>query len=159
MWVETKLRVIAILKTLTQPTGTFYIVADNVPLDRSDLHQYLIVVKPTRDSVQIPVTSQTRTHVMNFAIEVTSQQVLTGLPIANETNLEAYADAITALLEKYPRLESIRTDADPGRIGLAGVQSTFVAGSQFQTPTPYSATQHYGVTVNLQVTFDRQTGC
>jgi hypothetical protein len=159
MWVETKLRVIEILKTLTRPTGTYYIVADNVPLDRADHHQYLIVVKSTRDTVQTPVTSQMRTHVMNFAIEVTSQQVLTGLPIVNETTLESYADAITALLERYPRLESIRTDADPGRIGLAGVQSTLVGGAQFQTPTPYASTQHYGVTVPLQVTFDRQTGC
>lgn len=155
MWVETKVRVIEILKTLTRPVGTYYVVADNVPPSRSDHHWYLIVVKSNRDTVQAPLSSDSRTHVLNFGVQVTSQQVLTGLPIVNETNIEAYADAITALLEQYPQLNDPTT-----RTGLKGVKEIFVAGSVFQTPNPYAeATQHYSVTVNLQVTFRRATGC
>ena len=160
MWFEVKQRVIAILKTLGDDpiTGTHCIVADSIPPTRSDHHGYVIIVKPNRDAVQTPLTSDSRTHVLGFAIECYSPQALTGQAIANEYRIEAYADAITALLERYPRLEDITT-----RIGLTGVQSVFIAGSVFQTPRPYpdgqTGQQYYSVTVNLQVTFKRATGC
>lgn len=164
MWFEAHRRIIDILKTVgTSPVlGSYCVVADNVPPDRADHHWYVIIVKPTRDSVQAPITADTRTHVMNFAIECYSQQVLTGSPIEQEWRIMAYADVITALLERYPRLESVPSEGDPGRVGLTGVQSIFVSGSQFQTPRPYpdsTTTQYYSVTVNLQVTFRRATGC
>lgn len=162
MWVETKQRMISILKTLTAPTGTSYLVAESIPSTISDHHAYVIIVKSNRDTVQTPNTVGLRTHVLNFAIECYSPQVLTGVAIVNEYRIEAYADAITALLERHPRLESLPSGDNPGGIGLTGVQSTFVSGSQFQTPRAYpdgSTQQYYSVTVNFQVTFDRVRGC
>jgi hypothetical protein len=165
MWFETKQRIIEILKTLGDDpvTNTHCTVADSIPFTRSDHHGYVILVKPSRDSVQAPVTADTRTHVLNFAIECYSPQVLTNTPIVQEYRIEAYADVITALIERYPRLESVPTDVSPGRVGLTGVQGIFVSGSIFQTPRAYpdgqTAQVYYSVTVNLQVTFDRATGC
>jgi hypothetical protein len=163
MWVETKRRIIDILKTLEAVAGTHYTVPDSTPLSRADHHGYLIWVRPNRDALQTPTMSDQRTHVLNFSIDCFSLQVLTGLPVVNEWKIEAYADAITALLEKYPRLESIPTESDPGRVGLTGVQSTFLNGTVFQTPRPYpdgnQQQQFYTCTVSLQVTFDRATGC
>ncbi len=163
MWVETKQRIIEILNTLTPLTGTVVTVADSIPGSRSDHHGYLILVRPNRDAIQTPLISDSRTHVLNFNIDCYSQQVLTNLPIVNEYRIEAYADAITALLERFPRLESLPTDGSPGRVGLTGVQSTFVSGSVFQSPRPYAdgnqQQQFYSCTVTLQVTFKRQTGC
>lgn len=163
MWFEVRRRIIDILNTLTPVEKTTCIVADSTPGSRSDQHGYLILVRPSRDAVQTPVASESRTHVLTFGIECISPQVLTGLPIVNEYRVDAYADAITALLERSPRLESIPTVSDPGRVGLTGVQSTFVSGSVFQSPRPYpdgqSQQQFYSVTVSLQITFKRSTGC
>lgn len=163
MWFEVRRRIIDILNTLTPVEKTTCIVADSIPGSRSDLHGYLITIRSNRDAIQTPVAPDSRTHVLAFSIECTSPQVLTNLAIVREYRVDAYADAITALLERYPRLESIPTDSDPGRVGLTGVQSTFVSGSVFQSPRPYpegqQTQQFYSVTVNLQVTFKRATGC
>lgn len=163
MWFEVRRRIIDILNTLTPVTNTTCIVSDSIPGSRADFHGYLINVRPNRDAVQTPVATESRTHVLNFSIECTSPQVLTNLAIVQEYRIDAYVDAITALLEHYPRLESIPTDVAPGRVGLAGVQSTFVSGSVFQSPRPYpegqTQQQFYSAIVNLQVSFKRSTGC
>lgn len=154
MWSDVKQRLIAILQCMDKPAGTNDNVAVSTPQTRSDFHGYLIVVKPNRDAVQAPTTAEKRTHVLTFSIECTSPQVNTSLPVPQEYYIEAYADAITAHLERFPRLEEPNT-----RVGLTGVSNTFVSGAVFQSPTRYAETSHYGVIVTLQITFSRATGC
>lgn len=162
MWVETKQRILEILNTLTAVPDTFYDLKAYIPGFRSDANHYLITVKPTRDAAQPITSAETRNHILNWTIEITSPQVGTENEILHEYYIEAYADSVTALLDQYPRLESVPSDSSVGRLPLTGVLSTFQSGAQFQTPRAYpqgSPLNHYSVSVPLQVSFKRSTGC
>jgi hypothetical protein len=165
MWFETRIRIIDILKTLgNQPvTGTLCMVSDSIPGTRADWHGYLINVRPQRGVLQAITVPESRTHDLNFIVECLSPQVLTDLTIVQEYRLDAYADVITALLEQYPRLESIPTDASAGRVPLSGVKKTIVGDVTFQSPKAYpdgqSQQMHYSFTLPMQVSYTRSTGC
>jgi hypothetical protein len=163
MWVEVKARIRDILKTLTAVEGTKYTVADFMPTSKADLHGYLIIVRPQRGVLQPITTPEIRTHDLNFVVECLSPQVLTNLTVVQEYRLDAYADVITALLERYPRLESIPTDVSVGRVPLTGVKKTIVGDVTFQSPkaSPDGQTQqmHYSFTLPMQVSYTRSIGC
>jgi hypothetical protein len=156
MWFEVRHRIIEILKTLTPVAETTYTVSDSTPPFRADFHGYLVNVRPRQDAVTAPAF-EIRNHEMNFTIKCFSPQILTGVKIVNDYRMDAYADAITAVMERYPRLESAL------RVPLSGVVKTLLGGAVFQSPVPYpdgqQLQQYETVTFNLQVTFKRSTGC
>lgn len=159
MWFETRIRIIDILKGLESAPvqGTVCNVSDSIPGTRADFHGYLITVKPTRGVLQPIKSADTRDHDLSFTVECTSPQVLTDLTIVQEYRIDAYADAITALLERFPRLE------DASRVALKGVTKTIVGDATFQSPKPYpdgqSQQMQYSVTIPLTVSYKRATGC
>jgi len=162
MWVEIKQRLVEILATLTPVPDTFYDLKSYIPGFRQDANHYLITVRPTRDTLQAIRAPEIRDHSLSYTIEVTSPQVGTENEVVHEYYIEAYADAITVLLDRYPRLESVPTDSSTGRIGLKGItKDVFIPQTAFQTPRAYPAggpLNHYSVSIQLQIFYSRTRG-
>lgn len=163
MWVETKRRVIDILKTLTAIEDTNCTVADYIPKSRSDHHGYLITVKSTRNVAPPSVATGIQTNTPTFIIKVQSPQINTGLEVPQEYYIEAYADAVRSLFDRYSMLNDPDPNSETPRQALANVANKIILGGEtFQSPDPYAQggpINHYSVSFVLQVPYDRMTGC
>lgn len=163
MWVEVKARIREILKTLTAVEDTTYIVADYIPKSRSDYHGYLITVRSNRNAATPSVATGVQPNAPTFIIKVQSPQINTQLETVQEYHIEAYADAVRELFDRYPMLNNPDPDATIKRQGLAGLSNKILLGGEtFQSPDPYpqgGPINHYSVSFILTVPFDRITGC
>lgn len=163
MWRDVKKRVRDILKTLTPVEGTKCKVADFIPSMISDKDGYVIIVRSTRNAATPSVATGAQPNAPTFTIKVYSPQVKTGLETVQEDRIEAYADAIRNLFDRYPMLNNPDPDATIKRQGLAGLSNKITLGGEvFQSPDPYAQggpINHYTVTFTLTVPFERITGC
>lgn len=163
MWVEVKLRVIEILKTLEAVQGTHCTVADYIPKSRSDHHGYVITVKSARNAAPPSVASGSHPNAPTFVIKVQSPQINTELESVQEYRIEAYADAVRALFDRYPFLNDPDPNAETPRQGLANLSNKILLGAEtFQSPDAYpqgGPINYYSVSFVLTVPYERMTGC
>lgn len=162
MWTEIRTRLIEILSTLTPVSGTTFTPCDYVPFNRQNYEGFVGYVRAQRDTLQAGGAQDRVTHVSTWVIEVISPEIMTGWNALRETQMCQYADALTALFERYPRLENSAPGVAP-RVALSGItKSIAVQGVQFQSPRAWAGsdgTQHYAVSVTLSIEYSRTKAC
>jgi len=157
MLEDTRVRIIAILKTITPLNGTRLTIADYTPLASEEYAGYFMTVRLSNESRGVLDTAQFRSTA-RWLIEVYSPAVGLGLRSLQESRIYQYVDAVVSVMDKNRLLTDPTTKQN-----LAGIVSASVVTTRVSAPIGYPSNQQqaefYLGEVGIDVVMTRSKRC